>query len=67
MAQVDKPVAEVVSRNVAATSFGFYSESEVRALSVKRIHVPATFDNMRNPVDGGRYDPALGPIDFLSR
>mmetsp|Transcript_5031 Transcript_5031/g.18313 ORF Transcript_5031/g.18313 Transcript_5031/m.18313 type:complete len:1772 (-) Transcript_5031:74-5389(-) len=64
---VDSPMAEVVSRSVAATAFGFYSERELRALSVRRVHRPLTLDNMGNPVDGGLYDPALGPIDLLGR
>lgn len=32
-------------------------------MSVKQIVSPIMFDNLKNPVKGGLYDPALGPMD----
>ena len=37
---------------------------QVKRLSVKRIVSPLIFDNLKNPVVDGLYDPALGPIDL---
>lgn len=54
---------EVVSKVVEAVGFNFYTNEEVHAISVKQITSPILFDNLRNPVSGGLYDPALGPID----
>ncbi len=48
---------------VEAVGFNFYTNEEVHAISVKQITSPILFDNLRNPVSGGLYDPALGPID----
>ncbi|GFH25207.1 DNA-directed RNA polymerase subunit, partial [Haematococcus lacustris] len=61
------PAKEVTTRQVAAVGFSFYSDEEVRKLSVKRIIQPVIFDNLRNPVPGGLYDPALGPLDNNGR
>ena len=36
---------------------------QVRKLSVKRIVTPIIFDNLKNAVPGGLYDPSLGPLD----
>lgn len=37
--------------------------AQIKKLSVKRITSPVVFDNLKNPVPGGLYDPALGPYD----
>lgn len=34
---------------------------------MKRIVQPIIFDNLKRPVPGGLYDPALGPVDFAGR
>ncbi|OQS01274.1 DNA-directed RNA polymerase I subunit RPA1 [Achlya hypogyna] len=54
----------ILRHEVADVSFGFYSDDEVRALSVKQITSRVSFDALKNAVIGGLYDPALGPIDF---
>lgn len=36
---------------------------QVRKLSVKRIITPIIFDNLKNAVPGGLYDPSLGPLE----
>jgi DNA-directed RNA polymerase I subunit RPA1 len=38
-------------------------QSQVKRFSVKRIVSPLIFDNLKNPVVDGLYDPALGPVD----
>ncbi|KAL1310935.1 hypothetical protein AAFC00_001158 [Neodothiora populina] len=49
-----------VSSGIASVEFGFLSSEEIKALSVKRITNPTTFDTLLNPVPGGLYDAALG-------
>ena len=39
---------------------------QVRKLSVKRIVTPIIFDNLKNAVPGGLYDPHLGPLDAFT-
>ena len=56
MANFARPVAS----SVAGIDFGVYSNEEVKAISVKRIHNTPTLDSFNNPVPGGLYDPALG-------
>ncbi len=41
----------------------FVVPPQVRKLSVKRIVTPIIFDNLKNAVPGGLYDPSLGPLD----
>ncbi|GAX74019.1 hypothetical protein CEUSTIGMA_g1469.t1 [Chlamydomonas eustigma] len=57
------PAKELTTKQVKGVSFGFYTDEEVKRLSVRRIVSPLIFDNLRNPVSEGLYDPALGPID----
>ena len=53
---ISQPVASVI----VSVDFAFLTSAEVKALSVKRIQNPLTFDSLLNPVPGGLYDPALG-------
>ena len=53
---ISKPVASFIER----VDFGFLSSEEIKALSVKTIHNPVTFDTLLHPVSGGLYDPSLG-------
>jgi hypothetical protein len=55
--------ADVVASTVAGTVFGFYTEAQVRALGVKEITRPDTFDTLGNPAPNGLYDRALGPVE----
>ncbi len=41
--------------------------SQVRKLSVKQVVSPIIFDNLKNAVKGGLYDPAFGPMDVRER
>ncbi|DAZ96934.1 TPA: hypothetical protein N0F65_012037 [Lagenidium giganteum] len=54
----------ILRYEVSEVGFGFYSDDEVRNLSVKQITSRVSFDSLNNPVIGGLYDPALGPVDF---
>lgn len=56
MANFARPVAS----SIAGIDFGVYSNEDVKAISVKRIHNTPTLDSFNNPVPGGLYDPALG-------
>ncbi|KAF2835733.1 DNA-directed RNA polymerase I subunit RPA1 [Patellaria atrata CBS 101060] len=53
---ISQPVASALS----AVEFSFLPSEEIRALSVKRITNPSTFDSLLHPVPGGLYDSALG-------
>ncbi|KAL2622234.1 hypothetical protein R1flu_002439 [Riccia fluitans] len=57
---------EVVCKAIDAVEFSFYTEEEIHAISVKQITSPVLFDNLKNAVPGGLYDPALGPLDKFS-
>ncbi|CAH0473375.1 unnamed protein product [Peronospora belbahrii] len=54
----------IIRHEVAEVAFGFYSDAEIRDLSIKQLTSRLSFDALNNPVVGGLYDPALGPIDF---
>ena len=55
-------MTEVIDKQVAGVSFGFYTADDVLALSAAAIVHPHTFDSMHNPVPSGLYDPRLGPL-----
>ncbi|KAF9890317.1 hypothetical protein FE257_005983 [Aspergillus nanangensis] len=52
--------ARPIASSIAGVDFGVYTEQDVRATSVKRIHNTPTLDSFNNPVPGGLYDPAMG-------
>lgn len=53
-----------LTQQVVGTSFSFYTDEEIRRISVKRITNPQTFDSFNHATEGGVYDKALGPVDF---
>ncbi|OTB01559.1 hypothetical protein M426DRAFT_14309 [Hypoxylon sp. CI-4A] len=53
---VSQPIASAID----SVDFDFLTPAEIKAISVKRIENPTTFDSLLNPVPGGLYDPALG-------
>ena len=53
----------IVRSEVSETHFGFYSDDDIKALSVKRIVSSVARDTLGHAVLGGLYDPALGPIE----
>ena len=56
MSNFTKPVAS----SIGGVDFGFLSEDQIKAISVKHIHTTPTFDSVNQPIPGGLYDPALG-------
>ncbi|KZM26933.1 DNA binding [Ascochyta rabiei] len=52
--------AQPTSSAIEGVEFGFLSAPDVRALSVKRVTNPTTFDSLLHPVSGGLHDAALG-------
>lgn len=53
-------ISQPVSSAIGGVEFGILAADEIRALSVKRVTNPTTFDTLLNPVPGGLYDAALG-------
>ncbi|KAK5277124.1 hypothetical protein LTR16_010210, partial [Cryomyces antarcticus] len=53
-------VSQPVYSTIGGVEFGFLSAEEIKALSVKRITNPTTFDSLLHPTPGGLYDAALG-------
>jgi hypothetical protein len=43
--------------------FGFYTEEEVKKISVKKLTKPDRLDAKNCPVPGGLLDPAMGPAN----
>lgn len=54
----------LLTHSIVGTSFQFFSDDEIRRLSVKQVTNPQTFDTFGKPVAGGVYDRALGPTEF---
>lgn len=53
-------ISQPISSYIESVNFGFLSSDDIKALSVKKIHNPTTFDSLLYPVPGGLYDAALG-------
>ena len=53
-------ISQPVVSSIGNVGFGFLSSEEIKALSVKRVQNPTTFDSLLHPVPGGLYDSALG-------
>jgi DNA-directed RNA polymerase beta' subunit len=53
-------ISQPISSAISGVEFGFLSSDEIKALSVKRITNPTTFDSLLHPVPGGLHDSALG-------
>ncbi|CAN6457611.1 unnamed protein product [Victoria cruziana] len=51
----------MVTSSVESVRMAFYTDEEVRGMSVKEITTPILFDNLGRPVSGGLFDPAMGP------
>ena len=56
--------ARFLTHHVGGTSFSFYTDEEVRRVSVRRVSSAVTFDAFGHPTAGGLYDRALGPTEF---
>lgn len=53
-------ISQPIASYIGSVDFGFLSTEDIKALSVKRIQNPVTFDTLLHPVPGGLYDSALG-------
>ncbi|KAI0378411.1 beta and beta-prime subunits of DNA dependent RNA-polymerase [Hypomontagnella monticulosa] len=53
-------ISQPISSAIDSVDFDFLTPTEIKAISVKRIENPTTFDSLLNPIPGGLYDPALG-------
>ncbi|GAP92188.1 putative DNA-directed RNA polymerase I subunit RPA1 [Rosellinia necatrix] len=53
-------ISQPISSAIDTVDFDFLTPAEIRAISVKKIENPTTFDSLLNPIPGGLYDPALG-------
>jgi DNA-directed RNA polymerase I subunit RPA1 len=53
-------ISQPVPSSIGSVDFSFLSAAEIKALSVKRIENPVTFDSLLHPIPGGLYDLALG-------
>lgn len=56
-------ISQPVASCIGSVDFGFLLSEEIKAISVKQIHNPTTFDSLLHPVPGGLYDTALGAWD----
>ncbi|KAE8779218.1 DNA-directed RNA polymerase I subunit rpa1 [Hordeum vulgare] len=54
---------QATSVEVDSILFGFYTDDEVRRLSVKRLTRSERLDAKNCPVPGGLLDPAMGPVN----
>ncbi|KAI1811086.1 beta and beta-prime subunits of DNA dependent RNA-polymerase [Poronia punctata] len=53
-------ISKPISSAIDSVDFDFLTPAEIRAISVKKIENPTTFDSLLNPIPAGLYDPALG-------
>lgn len=53
-------ISQPIASYIGSVDFGYLSSEDIKALSVKRIQNPTTFDTLLHPVPGGLYDAALG-------
>lgn len=53
-------ISQPIASGIGSVDFGFLSSEDIRALSVKKVQNPTTFDTLLHPVPGGLYDAALG-------
>ncbi|CAN6216331.1 unnamed protein product, partial [Urochloa humidicola] len=54
---------EAASEEVDSIHFSFYSDDEIKRISVKNITKSERLDAKNIPVPGGLLDPAMGPIN----
>ena len=57
----------VLTHQIAGVGFSFYSPDEIKRLSVKKITNHMSEDNFGQPLPGGLYDPAMGPVERNQR
>ncbi|KAK8039955.1 DNA-directed RNA polymerase I subunit [Apiospora rasikravindrae] len=53
-------ISQPITSGIDSVDFDFLTPAEIKAISVKRIENPESFDDLSNPLPGGLQDPALG-------
>ena len=53
-------ISHPIATTIKSVNFLHLRPDEIRAISVKQIQNPVTFDTLLHPTPGGLYDPALG-------
>lgn len=53
-------ISQPVASFIGGVDFNLLSSDDIKAISVKKIQNPTTFDTLLHPVPGGLYDAALG-------
>jgi len=53
-------ISQPISSFIGSVDFGFLLSEDIKALSVKKIQNPDTFDTLLHPTPGGLYDLSLG-------
>lgn len=56
--------SRLLTTDVVGSGFAFYTDEEVRRMSVKQVTNPQTFDSFGRATPSGTYDAALGPVDY---
>jgi len=54
---------QAASEEVDSLHFSFYSDDEIKRISIKKITKLERLDAKNLPVPGGLLDPAMGPIN----
>ena len=53
-------ISQPIASYIGSVDFGLLSSVDIKALSVKKIQNPTTFDTLLHPVSGGLHDALLG-------
>lgn len=56
---------QAASEEVDSIHFSFYSDDEIKRISVKKITKSECLDAKNLPVPGGLLDPAMGPTNDI--
>ncbi|XP_049852539.1 DNA-directed RNA polymerase I subunit rpa1-like [Schistocerca gregaria] len=57
----------IATHRITGASFGILSDEEVRKITVKNIDNENSVSRLMIPLEGGLYDPAMGPTDKDSK
>lgn len=58
-------IEQAASEEVNSIHFSFYSDDEIKRISIKKITKSERLDAKNLPVPGGLLDPAMGPINDI--
>ncbi|RKP17001.1 beta and beta-prime subunits of DNA dependent RNA-polymerase, partial [Rozella allomycis CSF55] len=56
-------ISKPTFRSARSVNFRFYTQDEIKKISVKQITNPIMFDNLGHVIPNGLYDASLGPVD----